>query len=1060
MRRLLLFLLVTANAIVCAVYAARVPEPRYELASPPERPDVVGEIHSKASTVQADTVWIANWDFDAGSRCDDTGWERHDLRAPNDGSLFWSVGSGFAGTGSFSGNAAILGRHDLCWVYPDGYDNDWYQAIRIEFVAPSFLSFDYIVDSESGYDDIRVEVDSGCASFDRVDFRRNPDDRASNYRDIIWSQSGFDTLGVVDSLSLGAGLPPGVTHCAYISFRSDGGWAPSDGLQASTLGIAVAIDNLEVAGATAISADFETPLDPRLTFQNLLDRAPFGAWGRLHYVITDNDPCASNFTCAWLWTDHTTPTLATVPDMAFAPGGYVVKNWLDNVIVSPWISWSSEPGTNTVLSFRRFRGNHFGYSRIVQNWSVHGRYRIDNTDSPSPGDSIDCVTEWGHRSSFNSLSTFKWQTEIFDMTQYIEPQSSEIQIRFRVTDWQLIAGTVPPWSLIPGPGPFLDDVRVGRVLAGPGTYSGPRFNEGIDSRSQAQDAFPTFRNGIPGEHFSPSQDRFGTTAFSRSGDLAVNGVSPNLITGDSIHVQVTDVEEAGGIVSVQLYASVVAGPHAGKAPPPWSAGGNGFFAVSADSARNASGQVVANAYYVDLDDDYFRGGDKLLYFWFAEDGLGHKSSDPAGLTELPRSVEEAIQATGGLLEVSFLPSIEWDPAYLSRIAGDPHGKLAPTPEELTNSAQSTCILYVQAADTRRRSASRTNFMHTLDRLGYSGQYDVYDLQGLGNTNNHLGGRASVAQATGYALIVFDAGDLAPGAPIMPDGVDLDSEKVDQNQWFRNWLAQAAQSEVAHATLWAIGSNIFEEKPFASLYTRDMGVGFVTADQGMGQSPQVQGLTSFTFHNGATVDFTGDDFVASPLVCDAITSYDGLIDVGTAVMTHHWAAGTGSGDASVIMNAKPSLRWSTIAMAFPWSDIVDPPGPPAQESTRERLAGALLSAVLLPGCVANVPTHARTDETSTRLPRRTTLHQNHPNPFNPATTIRFDLATTGRVRLRIYDVAGRLVRDLVDEAMPAGFGRTAIWNGLDDASRRVSSGVYLYQLEFGDFTATRKLIFLE
>jgi hypothetical protein len=74
-----------------------------------------------------------------------------------------------------------------------------------------------------------------------------------------------------------------------------------------------------------------------------------------------------------------------------------------------------------------------------------------------------------------------------------------------------------------------------------------------------------------------------------------------------------------------------------------------------------------------------------------------------------------------------------------------------------------------------------------------------------------------------------------------------------------------------------------------------------------------------------------------------------------------------------------------------------------------------------------------------------LAQNHPNPFNPRTTIRFGLAEAGPVDLRIFDILGREVAVLLDAAqLPAGEQRV-VWNGRDGAGQRVSSGVYFYQL---------------
>jgi flagellar hook assembly protein FlgD len=91
-----------------------------------------------------------------------------------------------------------------------------------------------------------------------------------------------------------------------------------------------------------------------------------------------------------------------------------------------------------------------------------------------------------------------------------------------------------------------------------------------------------------------------------------------------------------------------------------------------------------------------------------------------------------------------------------------------------------------------------------------------------------------------------------------------------------------------------------------------------------------------------------------------------------------------------------------------------------------------------------------------------LHQNHPNPFNPQTTIRYDLpggAGPARVRLLIVDTTGRRVRTLVDE-MQSGGTRSVTWNGRDDAGQTASSGVYFYVLDVGKDRLTRKLVLLK
>jgi hypothetical protein len=87
---------------------------------------------------------------------------------------------------------------------------------------------------------------------------------------------------------------------------------------------------------------------------------------------------------------------------------------------------------------------------------------------------------------------------------------------------------------------------------------------------------------------------------------------------------------------------------------------------------------------------------------------------------------------------------------------------------------------------------------------------------------------------------------------------------------------------------------------------------------------------------------------------------------------------------------------------------------------------------------------------------THLFQNFPNPFNPQTQIAFDLPSTGRAEIRIYDVRGRLVRTLVDEQRPAGH-QILRWDGRDDDGREVASGTYFYRLSAPGVNESRKMV---
>jgi predicted outer membrane repeat protein len=93
----------------------------------------------------------------------------------------------------------------------------------------------------------------------------------------------------------------------------------------------------------------------------------------------------------------------------------------------------------------------------------------------------------------------------------------------------------------------------------------------------------------------------------------------------------------------------------------------------------------------------------------------------------------------------------------------------------------------------------------------------------------------------------------------------------------------------------------------------------------------------------------------------------------------------------------------------------------------------------------------------RTPTAYRLHANVPNPFNPMTTIRYDLPTPGRVYLRIFDVAGRTVRTLIGGEHRDTGEHQALWDGHDDSGRAVAAGMYFYELDASSFRGVRKMV---
>jgi hypothetical protein len=85
-----------------------------------------------------------------------------------------------------------------------------------------------------------------------------------------------------------------------------------------------------------------------------------------------------------------------------------------------------------------------------------------------------------------------------------------------------------------------------------------------------------------------------------------------------------------------------------------------------------------------------------------------------------------------------------------------------------------------------------------------------------------------------------------------------------------------------------------------------------------------------------------------------------------------------------------------------------------------------------------------------------LYPNFPNPFNPTTEITYSLKKQEDISLKIYNISGQLVRILVDKRQIAG-EYTVQWDGLDDLGDIVSNGIYLYRMQAGNFTRTRKMV---
>ena len=94
-----------------------------------------------------------------------------------------------------------------------------------------------------------------------------------------------------------------------------------------------------------------------------------------------------------------------------------------------------------------------------------------------------------------------------------------------------------------------------------------------------------------------------------------------------------------------------------------------------------------------------------------------------------------------------------------------------------------------------------------------------------------------------------------------------------------------------------------------------------------------------------------------------------------------------------------------------------------------------------------------------MPMDYKIHQNYPNPFNPMTTLSYDLPEGGPVGIAIYDMRGKIVKNLLNDYQDAG-PRSIKWDATNDQGKQVSAGMYIYRIEIGDLKQSKKMLFIK
>lgn len=206
---------------------------------------------------------------------------------------------------------------------------------------------------------------------------------------------------------------------------------------------------------------------------------------------------------------------------------------------------------------------------------------------------------------------------------------------------------------------------------------------------------------------------------------------------------------------------------------------------------------------------------------------------------------------------------------------------------------------------------------------------------------------------------------------------------------------------------------------------------------------------------------GNTAAASP----EIDTANGLPSVSFSDVAGGWP-GPGNIDADPLFEDSVLFYLSggspCIDAGDPDSSFYDPEDPSNPGFALFPAMGALrndMGAYGGPGVIGIVVTDIADPDGPPEIPVRFNLYRNYPNPFNPTTTIRFDVARSGPVRVKVFNLLGQEVATLVSGFFEAGQHRT-VWDGKNRFGRQAASGVYFYRIETPGYSRSRKMLLLK
>jgi len=970
------------------------------------------------------TVTLYSQTFDVGASCSEAGWTKVD--GTSQIAVFWHVDN-FVGANVNAGDSlAVLAGTKSLWcgarfsttgltcgyLTLPGYGSNWNQSWRtktcIAVSGDNILDVSFLLetDSEPAYDATFLEYTQDCTS---------------PFGGWVQLDGGIGTWDDIQGpiAAGGAYAVAGSPVKVRLRFAADGGFADDDALYDSHAGASV-VDNLDAEGLA--TEDFE---GEALNATTSNDWEGFGETGYGQHMalfsgisLVQQDLCAKNLSCQWAAISGSSETYACggFPLQAAVPKGNADAQYLNNNVQSPTFALAGA-GSVINLQFTVYRDMTLD-GLVFYIWDV------------ASINGVGCQAAWRSRGFVYFGPQKDYLVNTFPVGDLIPATAISMRVRFGVIDqcgvWCGVFGTGDCHAHAP----LLDKVRVYRVdIFGP-VYS----TRDID---MFQDTFPT--NGTD-------------TGIGRAdGALSITAsASPTILPGDSARVICSDPITAVAVTNPSGLATDNLG---GTGNQPGGTNGNKAIYVYVHVLDNGvpsltktgaaltdtphypfKDTVVADGrtwtriqcwlrtlgtstFVVDLNDNLFEAND-VVEFFFGATNTGALTSYASG-SALNFVQSDLTVAAQNASEFTILPLI-------------------------CDGTATKDVLYVDGMDGRGAQGFWDVAFTQIATL-----HDRYDVRGpTSSVSNRPGTRVTdVAQQlnANYKKLVWDAGDLTQS---LGDGTGA-PEKSNDYAMVNAFLSGLGSPGGVYICGDDYGAGLNAAAGASAVTFKSTYITFTLAGGNhrptYGIAPQGTGVAG-----GPPVQaFSGDTWIIFG-GCPLINDFDSFTPTGS------------------------SVSQSTYV------DLVNPAGDPVQSAEISKVTGN--ARVMISGYSF---IYIRDDEengvrdgskhlfdiltwlqntpgqpTDTKPVAVTRLDQNYPNPFNPSTTIAFALKERGRVKIDVYNVAGQLVRTLVDETRDAGAYSNVNWNGTDSANQPVSSGVYFYKLTTNNFSQTKKMVLLK